>query len=355
MPVIKPADLVDFTHRLFIAAGVSEHESRLLADSLVGANLRGYDSHGVMRVPFYIAAMKDGRVRPGTPLKIERETPAALVCDGAWGIGQVLAHELVERLIAKAAVLGVAVGTLRQAAHIGRVGEYAEQAAAREMVAIICANSHGSGQRVAPVGGIRGRLGTNPLSMGVPGGELGPFVLDFGTSATAEGKVRVKRIAGEPVPLGWILDPEGNPTTDPNQLYGNPPGSILPMGGDQAYKGFGLAFLIELLAGGLSGGLCSFPNAPPPVGNDALFVVLNPALLGGLEHLRTQIGILEPFVRNTPLKQGVERVILPGDPERDLLARRQATGIILDHGNWNELVKLAEGLQVAIPPVSVGA
>jgi uncharacterized oxidoreductase len=159
----------------------------------------------------------------------------------------------------------------------------------------------------------------------------------------------VKRIAGENVPLGWILDPEGNPTTDPNQLYGNPPGSILPMGGDQAYKGFGLAFLIELLAGGLSGGKCSHPDAPPPVGNDVLFVILDPRHLGGAAHLREQIGILEPFVRNTPRKAGVDRVILPGDPERELLARRQREGVPLDEGNWQELVKLAAQLQVAVP------
>ncbi|HBH53956.1 MAG TPA: dehydrogenase [Planctomycetaceae bacterium] len=350
MPVIPAETLTRFTESLFLAAGVSAQEAQTLATSLVGANLRGYDSHGVMRVPFYISAMKDGRVRPGTALQVERETPALLVCDAQWGLGQVLARELVERLIAKASQVGVAAGTLRQAAHIGRVGEYAEQAAAAGMAAIICANSHGSGQRVAPVGGIRGRLGTNPLSIGMPGGEQGPFILDFGTSATAEGKVRVKRIAGEKVPLGWILDPEGNPTTDPNQLYGNPPGSILPMGGDQAYKGFGLAFLIELLAGGLSGGKCSHPDAPPPVGNDVLFVILDPRHLGGEEHLRQQIGILEPFVRTTPRKAGVDRVILPGDPERELLARRMREGLTLDDGNWNELVKLAGQLQVTVPP-----
>lgn len=350
MPVIPAETLTRFTESLFLAAGVSAQEAQTLATSLVGANLRGYDSHGVMRVPFYISAMKDGRVRPGTSLQVERETPALLVCDAQWGLGQVLARELVERLIAKALQVGVAAGTLRQAAHIGRVGEYAEQAAAAGMAAIICANSHGSGQRVAPVGGIRGRLGTNPLSIGMPGGEQGPFILDFGTSATAEGKVRVKRIAGEKVPLGWILDPEGNPTTDPNQLYGNPPGSILPMGGDQAYKGFGLAFLIELLAGGLSGGKCSHPDAPPPVGNDVLFVILDPRHLGGEEHLRQQIVILEPFVRTTPRKAGVDRVILPGDPERELLARRMREGLTLDDGNWNELVKLAGQLQVTVPP-----
>jgi uncharacterized oxidoreductase len=183
----------------------------------------------------------------------------------------------------------------------------------------------------------------------MPGGKEGPFILDFGTSATAEGKVRVKRIARASVPLGWILDADGNPTTDPNKLYGDPPGSILPMGGDQAYKGFGLAFMIEMLAGGLSGGQCVHPGAPPPVGNDVLFLVLAPEHFGGEQHLLSQISALEPFVRNTARRAGVERIVLPGDPERELLAKRQVQGIPLDEGNWAELVKLAETLGVAVP------
>jgi uncharacterized oxidoreductase len=349
VPIINADSLTAFAAALFEKISVGKREARIVAHSLIGANLRGYDSHGVMRIPFYAAAIRDGRVKPGQALRIERETAAALVCDGGWGLGQVLARDLMERLIAKARSVGVACGTLRQAAHIGRVGEYSEMAAEQGMAAIICANGHGSGQRVAPVGGKQGRLGTNPLSIGMPGGTEGPFILDFGTSATAEGKVRVKRIAGQIVPLGWILDADGNPTTDPNQLYGDPPGSILPMGGDQAYKGFGLAFMIEMLAGGLSGGSCSHPGAPPPVGNDVLFLVIAPEQFAGDRHLRAQVAVLEPFVRNTPRRQGVEKITLPGDPERELLARRLAQGIPLDDGNWGELVKLAGSLGVTVP------
>jgi uncharacterized oxidoreductase len=307
-----------------------------------------------MRIPFYVAAIRDGRVKPEQSLRVERETPVCLACDGGWGLGQVLARDLMLRLVERARQYGVACGTLRRAAHIGRVGEYSELAATQGLVSLICANSHGSGQRVAPVGGTAGRLGTNPLSIGMPGGKQGPFILDFGTSATAEGKVRVKRIAGERVPPGWILDSHGNPTTDPNALYANPPGSILPMGGEQAYKGFGLAFLIEMLAGGLSGGLCSFPGAPPPVGNDALFLVLDPGHLGGADKLEAQISILEPFVRGTPRREGVDQITLPGDPERALLRKRQAEGIPLDDGNWSELVRLAAELGCALPTLRSG-
>jgi len=121
------------------------------------------------------------------------------------------------------------------------------------------------------------------------------------------------------------------------------------MGGDQAYKGFGLAFMIEMLAGGLSGGACSYPGAPGRVGKDFRFLGLDREQLGGESHLLSQISILEPFVRSTPRRDGVDRVTLPGDPERQLLSKRLEEGIPLDEGNWGELVKLAGTLKVKVP------
>ena len=351
MPVLKDADLIKFSAALFRASGVSEADSQLVADSLVASNLRGHDSHGVMRIPFYIAKVEDGSVNPKAKLVIEKESPSSLVCDGEWGLGQVVCQDLMRRLIDKCATSAIACGTIRRACHIGRLGEYAEMAAASGFTAMVIANNHGAAQRVAPIGGKRPRLGTNPICIGMPGGANGPFVCDIGTSATAEGKVRVKKIAGQSVPLGWILDPDGKPTTDPNQLYGDPPGTILPLGGDQAYKGFGLAFMIELLAGGLSGGPCAFPSPPPPVGNCAVFWVINPAFFGGVQHAQTEAAKLETYVREVPRIDGVQEITLPGDPERRTLTNRRANGIPLDDGNWKALVDLAKKLNVAVPNV----
>lgn len=346
MPVFSAQSLQGFAQSLLAAGGAPDHEAAIVAESLIGANLRGHDSHGVMRIPFYLSAVSEGRIRPGATLKIERETPGAIICDGGWGFGQVLSRDLTDRLIVKAGQVGVACGTLRQSAHIGRLGEYAERAAEQHMAAFIFANTHGAAPRVAPVGGKRPRLGTNPLCIGMPGGESGPFVLDFGTSATAEGKVRVKRIAGQSVPEGWILDPDGKSTTDPEQLYGDPPGTILPMGGNQAYKGFGLSFMIEMLCGGFSGGPCAHPDPPPPVGNCASFFILAPELFAGFEHLRQEVAGLENYVRGVPLIEGVSHVTLPGDPERQTLVERSQNGIPIDDGNWKALVDLAEQLDV---------
>jgi uncharacterized oxidoreductase len=349
MPILTAPVLRGFAAELLQSGGADAEEAEVVAESLVGANLRGHDSHGVMRIPFYPDRLQAGALNSGARLTVERETAAAIVGDGGWGFGQVVAQDLTRRLIEKAAQSGIACGTLRRSAHIGRLGEYAEMAAGRGMASIICANTHGAAQRVAPVGGKRPRLGTNPLCIGVPGGAGGPFILDFGTSATAEGKVRVKKIAGQQCPPGWLLDPDGRPTTDPNLLYGNPPGTIRPMGGDQAYKGFGLAFMIELLCGGLSGGLCAHPDPPPPIGNAALFLVMDPAALGGCDHLAEQVRLLEEYVRSVPRVDEASEITLPGDPERRVLAERTASGIPLDDGNWAALVTLADKLGVASP------
>lgn len=351
MPTLTSATLTSFTEALFLSAGVGPAEAQLVARSLVDANLRGHDSHGVMRAPFYIGRLKDGGLDPHAKLVVEKETASSVVCDGGWGIGQVITYDLMHRLIAKCESSAIACGTLKRSTHIGRLGEYAELAAERGFMSMIMANTHGAAQRVAPVGGKRPRLGTNPICIGMPGGASGPFIFDIGTSATAEGKVRVKKIAGQQVPSGWILDPEGKPTNDPNQLYGNPPGTILPLGGDQAYKGFGLAFMIEMMCGGLSGGQCAYPEPPPPVGNCAFFLVLNPEFFGGQQHLLREVAQLEEYVRAVPRIDGVNEVFLPGDPERKTLAQRQSAGIPIDEGNWKALTDLAGQLGVTPPAV----
>lgn len=349
MPLISEQVLRTFAERILVASGALPQEAAVVAESLVEANLRGYESHGVMRLPQYVESIRAGEIRPGATLSIAHETPAMLTGDGGWGFGQVLGRDLTDRLIAKAKVVGVGCGTLRNSSHIGRLGEYAERAAVAGMVSFVLANTHGGAQRVAPVGGIRPRLGTNPLCMGVPGGKDGPFVLDFGTTVTAEGKVRVAKIAGRPVPDGWLLDADGNPTTDPNALYGDPPGTILPMGGAQAYKGFGLAFLIELFCSGLSGAPCASEKPTGPKGNAAFFLVVSPEHAAGASHLFDEAGRLEEYVRGVPRKAGVAEITLPGDPERRAVAARRARGIEFDEGNWAALMKLAATLGIAAP------
>lgn len=348
MPTISVSDLEQFATELLRAGGATSEEAAVIGPSLVAGNLRGYDSHGVMRIPFYLDMLKQGEAVSGVELKILSESPAHLVADAQWGFGRIQMGRLTEQLVAKAHAGGTGIGTLMHASHIGRLGEYCELAAAENLLSLLMVNTHGAARRVAPPGGIAPRLGTNPLAMGCPSDD-GPLVLDFSTSATAEGKVRVKKIAGETCPEGWLLDSQGRPTTDPNSLYADPPGTILPMGGTQAYKGFGLALMIDIFSGALSGGLCARETPITPKGNCVFMMVADPAHFGGREHFAREVGQLVDFVRECPRAEGVEEILLPGDPERRLLAQRRETGISLDNENWKQLVDLASRLDVPVP------
>lgn len=351
MPRLTADALATFAERLFTASGVPEVEAKVVAANLVGANLRGHDSHGVLRIPQYLGFVRDGSYRPGAPLTIEKEGPAVVVCDGGWGFGQVQAHRLLDLILPRAQALGIAAGAARNCGHIGRLGEYAERAAEQGLILIATVNNDGAGHRVAPPGGRAGRLGTNPLCAAVPTDEA-PVVLDFGTSVVAEGKVRVYYANGKkPVPAGWLLDADGRPTTDPSVLYEPPLGTILPMGGAQAYKGFGLSLILDMLAGGLTGGHTAHEGAGTPKGNNVLFLALDPEHFAGSDALLRESSGVAGFVRSTPRSEGVDAILLPGDPERNVLADRSAHGIPIEEGHWAKLVELAKGLSVEPPAI----
>ena len=349
MPILPAEQLRNLSEALFVAAQIPASEAAVVARSLVDANLCGHDSHGVIRVPQYVGFIREGKLFCAVEPEVLRETPALLALDGRWGLGQVQAYRTLERLLPKAKNLGLAAGTLRRCGHIGRLGEYAEWAAARGLALFATVNSHGSGRRVSPPGGIAGRISTNPICFGCPT-PTHPLVLDFSTSACAEGKVRVAFQKGESVPPGWILNSKGEPSTTAGDLYADPPGTILPFGGPQAYKGFGLGFMLDALAGGLSGGESSRPDRPMPgLGNSVIFTLYDVEHFGGREHFLSSVGGLSEFVRNTPRAAGVNEIVLPGDPERKSREQRQVSGIPISQGTWDTLAKLAGELHVEFP------
>jgi uncharacterized oxidoreductase len=315
----------------------------------VDANLCGHDSHGVLRIPQYVGYVKAGTFKPGAPFTVLNETPALVAADGVWGLGQVQAHRLLARLVPKAKQLGVAAGTLRHCGHTGRLGEYAEAAARENLAFLGTVNSHGSGRRVVPPGGTQGRISTNPICLGVPTTGA-PVILDFGTSVAAEGKVRSHYQKGEAVPDGWLVDHEGRPTTNPAVLYADPRGSILPFGGSQAYKGFGLGLLLDLLAGGLSGGRCSNPHDPlVGAGNAVLFAAFDPAVFGSVEQFLQQSDALTRYVRDCPPADPTKPIVLPGDPERSTREARRVSGVPIPDGTWALISQTAAELGVPLP------
>lgn len=348
MPVFPVPVLLSFARELFRAAGVSAVESSRVAESLVDANLCGHDSHGLIRIIQYIAAIGDGRLKPGAAFTVVNEMASVLHADAGWGLGQVQAHRLLDLLIPKAKQTGLAAGTLKHCGHIGRLGEYAEAATDCGMAFMATVNNHGFGRGVAPPGGKEPRIGTNPLCLGAPT-KTNPVILDIGTSVCAEGKVRVAFNKGQKVPEGFLLDNQGRPTTDPSVLYKEPRGSILPLGGTQAYKGFGIGLLLDMFAGGLSGAKCSHPDAPNLSANAVFFLVMDVDSFAGAEHFLNEVSGLAENIRACPRVEGVQEIILPGDPERREKQKRSQTGLTLDDGTWGQLVELAGQLKVKVP------
>lgn len=345
------ADLIQLTTSLFTQGEVLADEARLVCDSLVDSNLRGHESHGVIRVPEYLDQLKSGRLVAGAELQVINETPAVLAADAGRGFGQVQCRRLIERLLPKAREVGLACGTLRNCGHVGRLGEWTERIAGEQMAGLMTVNDNGVLKCVAPPGGTAPRISTNPLAVAVPTGH-GILPLDLSTSAVANGKIRVAHVSGRKCPPGWLLDADGQPTDDPAVRFADPPGSILPFGGEQAYKGFGLGLLLDTLAGGLSGGFC--PPAPPDAEemNNVVLLIWNPAHFAGLDHFLGQSALLKDFVRSTPRKEGVSAIRLPGDRAAALHEERSRQGIPLDAGTWKALCDRAAALGVEIPAAS---
>lgn len=338
-----------FVGDLFVAAGVSKAEAADVAASLVESNLRGHESHGVLRVRDYLHALRHGELCSGVEWNVLTETPAVLVADARRGFGQVMARRLVAALAPKCRALGVACGTLKNCGHVGRLAEWVEMAARERVAALMSVNDNGVLKCVAPPGGLEARISTNPLGIAVPtGGD--PLVLDLSTSVVANGKVRARLLAGEPCPPGWLQDADGRSTTDPATRFGDRPGTLLPLGGEShGYKGFGLGLLLDVLIGGLSGGSCP-PARPGEIEtNNVVMVLWDPARFAGASHFLGEADKLIEYARSTPRKPGVDSIILPGDRSAAMRRERLANGIPLDGGTWKTLCDAASRLGVSVP------
>src|SRR5438105_9968191 len=270
MPKIQAERLEEIGRALFIAAGTPEEEAALVMRHIVGANLVGHDSHGVIQIPTYIERIKIGHIVPGAPWVIVKESPTTTVVDGHWGFGYVVNERAMRLTIEKAETSNVAAATVFRQGHIGRLSSYTQMAARAGMIGLITAESGRSPQAVAPFGGREARLGTNPISIAMPSDLEGPLYLDMATSAAAAGKIALAVARNQPGPAGWIIDREGKPTTDPSQLRQG--GALLPVGGSEGYKGYGLSVMVEILCGLLTG--LGFGVEPTGRHNDGCFMAV---------------------------------------------------------------------------------
>ncbi len=306
----------------------------------VDANLAGHDSHGIIQIPTYIDRMQVGHIVPGAPWQIVQESPATTVVDGFWGFGYVVSERAMQLTIDKARTSNVAATTVFRQGHIGRLASYSLMAAQADMIGLITADSGRAAKQVAPFGGREARIGTNPLSIAVPSNLDGPLFLDMATSAVAAGKISLAVSRGESIPLGWIVGPDGKPTTDPEQLKAG--GALLPLGGNEGYKGSGLAVIVEILCGLLTG--LGFGQDPTGRHNDGCFMAaFNVEAFRPLAEFKREVTEFARYLKATPPAEGSSGVFYPGEIEYIREQERRKSGIDVETATWHKLQSLAEG------------
>ncbi len=345
MPRVDWQDLERFGTEIFVRLGAPREEAAWVSTLLVRSNLMGHDSHGVLRIPQYAEAIREGQIRPGEPPAVDERGPTTLVVDGRLGFGQVVARMATTLAVERAQAHGVAAVAIRRANHVGRLADFAEQAAAAGVVGLVFANDSGALQRVAPAGGLEGRLSTNPFAVGVPRRSPPHLVVDVSTSVVASGKLRAAWEGGLRVPEGWVQDAEGRPSTDPEAPFADPPGTILPMAG---HKGYALALVVEVLAGVLSGAGFTRPD-PGPDYQGVFVIAVDVARFLPLDRFAADVEAMAAHVKSARRRPGTREILIPGEHAWREAEARRTSGIPLADGTWARLGALGERLRVPRP------
>ncbi|WP_083661205.1 Ldh family oxidoreductase [Actinophytocola xanthii] len=332
---VSAVELRSLAVRVLVAAGASEADAEIVAGSLVESNLLGHDSHGVRRLGPYLEDVRGGRIDPRAEPRTEATRPGAVVVHGRRAFGQIAASHAVRELTGLAGTRGSAVAAIRDCNHVGRLGEYVSALAEHDLVAVAFGNADAT---VAPFGGRERRLGTNPLAWAVPREQGAPVVMDWATSGVAEGKLAVARDRGEPVAEGLVLDAAGRSSTDPGAFYAG--GVLLPFGG---HKGYGLSVLIEIVGGLLSGtGIGSMPEYRGGFGT--VLMAFDIAAFLPPARFREQTEQFCRRLNETPLAEGHEEVLVPGELEERVRRERERDGIPIPETTWQELTALPGAL-----------
>lgn len=331
-------------HRLARGFGSSEAEVQAVCSNLIEANLMGHDSHGIGMLPRYADSFLEGGLAPNAHVRTLLDAGALLRLDGQAGFGQVVGAEAMALAIERTRTHGACVMALGNAHHLGRIGAWAELAAAAGFISLHFVNVISRGI-VAPYGGSDARFGTNPFTAAIPLPGREPLILDFATSVIAQGKTRVAHNKGERVPADHLIDNEGRPTQDPRYSVIEPFGAILTFG---AHKGYGMAVLCELLGGALAAGMAQHTHdaSKKRVLNGMLTVVLDPAKIADVAAYEREAKTFIDWVTASPARAGFDRVRIAGDPERESRAKRLAAGVPVDATTWQEILGAAHKLGV---------
>ena len=344
--LIRHDALSAFGRAILEAVAVPPREAALVADSLVAANLRGVDSHGVQLLFWYAEQIQSGNIAVAARGHVANESGACMLYNAEYGLGQVVSEICCDHVVRLARAHGVGVVTVRDSSHFGACAWWAQKIAAEGMIAIVLCNA------IPLVASWQGRdkiLGTNPICMAVPGPQS--FLLDMATTTVALNRIHKAVLSGDKeIPLGWAVDAAGNPTTDPQAALEGMP---MPLGG---YKGSGLALMVEVLCAVLSGsamltevGGLRVANRPMKVSH--FFLAIDAARFLPLDQFTSRMQSLRNTVKGSAPAAGFDEVLIAGDPEWRMEEQRLRDGIPVARGIWDQLTGLAGNLKVPLPAI----
>ncbi|MDM5198994.1 Ldh family oxidoreductase [Fictibacillus enclensis] len=331
--------LQQFCSEVFINAGVSTKEAAIVSESLIQADLRGVESHGVVRTAIYLKRIEKNMIDPKARVTIEAEDDAIVLVNGNNNFGSVVGSKALDIALHKAKEKGAAIVGVKGSNHFGTGAFYALKAIEKNMILMVMSNAS---QTMPPTGGVRPFIGTNPLAIGVPAGNEIPYILDMATSVVARGKIIVAAQKGNDIPLGWAIDKEGNPTTDAEAAL---EGSVLPVGGP---KGYAISMFIDILSGVLTGaGFGKYVNnmyenweEPQNVGH--FFVAIDINRFMPIEFFKQRMDLYIREIKAEPKANGVEEIFIPGEIEYHRVNERKTNGIKLPLAVAEELAQIGK-------------
>jgi len=337
--------LIDFVRSSFEKLGVAGVDAQIAADALVAADLRGVDTHGVIRFnphAWYVKWLSEGSMTARPNVRVISETPSTALLDGDRGMGMVIGHRAMAMAIAKAKQSGIAMVGVRNSRHYGMSAYYAMQALAHDMIGIAMTNAS---RQVVPTFGREPRFGTNPMCFAVPAAKELPFVLDMATTTAAAGKLELAARLGKAIPSGWALDENANATHDPR--VAQQARRLLPLGGSResgSHKGYGLAVLVEILCGVLTGTLTALNADQDPRGH--FFGAIRIDAFRPLAEFKADMDRLIRALKSTPPIEGEKRVYVAGEIEFETAEERSERGIPLHPSVLKGLREVSEQLGV---------
>jgi LDH2 family malate/lactate/ureidoglycolate dehydrogenase len=341
---VKAEKLQIFASRLFEAAGTPQDIAETVSEILVNANLKGHDSHGVLHIPGYISQIEQKHLIPDERPKILRQTPSTALVDARKGWGHYVARWSMALAMEKAHASGMASVSIAHCTHIGRLGEYAEQAAAKGYIGMVTGGWGGPGTGpAAPFGGSAKALSTNPIAVGVPTEDAAPFILDFATTMVANAKIHLAHIKGTKLPPGCIVDKHGQPSLEPTDYFDG--GSLLIFGG---HKGYALS-LMTCLLGGLTGDFdpdthqmgSTSPQAIQQMGG-VFLQAIDVRAFRPINDYQKHVRSFLDGIKAIPPAPGFSEVLVPGDVEQRAYQERSVKGVELPETVWKQLKACAE-------------